>query len=1019
MSAGGRAAREEARARPQAELAGLVEHHARARVPWLLSGQAAPITAHDALRTLRADLGREAGTDAEAAAMSDLLLDLVADWNGAHPGEEVAAPAPVVLLDSRPPAWTAASLDDLRAARAVRDGFEAAWRQLSSASPPGPSTVAGLALASALFDSACLSSRDLSLFAVWLADPDGMIIEGPDLPSWIELKERAPAAKNGRQRVLRQVSGTDGAGDYALRRLFPAPRTLALVALHDSLGGAAGPLTLAAGSGPNLAKLLCGGCAAGAGPGLRRLTRGAQLLLQARRDGPDHTMALLAARRMDSFGATPESLAAILEDRPPPGPAMAALPGAGDLPASPVVKDTSASARPGRPVSGHRAYAQLQATLPDGRKSRDDLTATGRKLTEGTLARRLEALPWGPDTPSCLRLLRDWYLALLAAGNSVNTVRRYHSTIAAALCDMAGSVPLERCDDGELEELYTLVIETDARSLAEQARLANRLEALHRFAMAAPGWGFPAIDPGLLHAEGAPIRIEATLPGRNAINHARDMLRTQCGLRPDVARAADAVLLAMSRAGLRIGEATKALCSHYEDVRASGTDPAGAVLFVRPSIFGDNKTVNAYRQVRLLAFMSGDEAEDFQEYLSYRRGFPAAGPLFGVAQRDGSFAPFDSRALGTVIAGCLRSASGLPEATSHALRRQAVNDLFLVLHETATPQSRLGPFLGHLIGWSPEERARIAEAVAPASQARDRWHAMARQFGHGAPGTSFGAYVAMADLAIFEACATPGDPALPPGLDRRHVVLSRAWQPGAGGRRKDIRGTPASPALALHQVLERIDGGDPASRAARANFLDEGFVEDRIAVARAWSSLTTNRKQSPQLRLQPVRRRGKLAPAPLDSATKLEEARALADDIIDLAGEKPAEVRDWLRATLNDATMGNAGTRLRTPADLRTWGAIAVLLRAPARWQVERVDPLEPAEAEVRSWSTARPAGTQAKLSQSKTAKSIVARVRLLRPEVVATGKGQPKGSWAGCVRLAAHLAAIWLNCAPGGDEEA
>lgn len=136
------------------------------------------------------------------------------------------------------------------------------------------------------------------------------------------------------------------------------------------------------------------------------------------------------------------------------------------------------------------------------------------------------------------------------------------------------------------------------------------------------------------------------------------------------------------------------------------------------------------------------------------------------------------------------------------------------------------------------------------------------------------------------------------------------------------------------------------------------------------------------------------------------------------AAEKPAEVRDWLRATLNDATMGNAGTRLRTPADLRTWGAIAVLLRAPGRWQVERVDPMKPAEAEVRSWSTARPAGTQAKISQSNTAKSIVARVRLLRPEVVATGKGQPKGSWAGCVRLAAHLAAIWLNCAPGGDEE-
>lgn len=1010
MRDGGRAAREEARSRPVAQIETFVTTQARVLTPWLLTADGPPKSPHAKLQALRTTLAREARTEAEAVSLSDTLLAHVERWNADHPGDEVAAPAPVVMLHTRRPAWTDSSLRDLALAREFRNGFEAACTALSQTDVPDAAHVAGLVLASALLDSACQNERDLLLVAGWLADPGGAVYSAPDLPPWIDLKHRAPSARKKRPGLLRKVSGMDSQGDYALRRLFLAPRTLELVVLYDRLGSAGSLWSKTTRTRHGLQRLIARCCSNPTGINLRRVLRGSSLALQAQRNGPDHTIALLAERRLESFAAIPESWphcarAAVSRDPAPLRQTDTLL-----APPTPPVNTAQ------RPVPEDRAFFQLQAALSDKRKARADLTTAATKLTKGALVARLHKLPWTADTPSCLRLLRDWYLKLLEIdGDAVSSVRRYHSTLAAALCDMAGTVALDRSDSDQLEELYTLVLETDTRSPREQVHLRQRLHALHRFAMADLAWDFPEIEPGFLQGQGEAVRIHATLLDRDAINQARHILRGHTTLPPDVVRAADAVLLVMSRAGLRIGEATKALYAHYEDVRSSGLDPADATLFVKPSIFGNNKTPGAYRQIRLLSLMTEAEAHDFQDYLSHRRGFSPKGPLFGVAQKDGSVAPFDAQALGAVLSECLRQATGLSDAASHALRRAAANALFLTLHEARTPNSSLRSFLTGFTGWSPEKRARIAELVAPASQPRDCWQALARHFGHGGPGTTFEAYINVADLAVFETCATGRDDqarsarALD-GLGLRHVHL----RPDASGPQQtgpgDISGDISSPAHALYRALLKVDDGDPADRAARAEYLPLHFFEDRIPIAQAWSGLTTNRKKNPKLRLQPPDRAGKIAPAPLDYAAKLEEALSIADKLIDLAKRQPGAVEAWICFTLQDATTGNAGTRLRTPAGLKDWAALAIKLRPAPRWQVERVDPVDVTRENQRQWSTARPPETKVKLSKSATAKSIVARVRLLRPETKGTAKGNPKGSWAGCIRFAAHLAAIQLG---------
>jgi hypothetical protein len=817
--------------RAPGEIAALVSRMAGDCAPWLLEAGGAPKGAHAQLKALRQTLGGEARTRAEAVALSQALLDRVDAWNAAHPGAEVAPPGPVTLLDAQPPAWNEDSLAALRKARHARAAFEAAHGALSRAPAATPEQAAGLTLLSALFDSACLARHDLALFAAWLADPDGAVVDAPDLPPWVDLKRRAPSGRGrGGRRRLRKISGADSMGGYALRRLFLAPRTLALIALHDGLGGAPDLLGLAARSPDRLMRLMAKSCGLSPDLALTPLLRGAMLLLEIREGGPDHTMALLTARRMESFAATPESWTTLITGPVAPNGAASEPVDASGL----LTRAPETAARAARPEPDDPAFFQLHAALSAAQTARDDLTTPDTKLTSGALIARLKALPWSDAAPACLRLLRDWYLHLLEAeGKAVNTIRRYHSTLGAALCDMAGATRLEACDADAFEELYTLILETDQRSALEQGRLRGRLGMLHAFAVQDPRWDFPDLAAELLPGETSVTHVRSALLGRAEINRARDILRAECGLAPDVARAADAAMLAISRGALRIGEAVKALLSHLERIGPDGVDRSEATLFVRPSAFGDNKTPGAYRQVRLLKLMTPDEAADFEAYLAYRRTLSPRGPLFGVAQPDGTVAPFHAGELGKLIAACLRRATGLADASSHALRRAAATGTFLAIHESRTPGAASGPFVERLTGWSPADRARVVEAVAPPSRRRDAWRALARFLGHGGPGVSFESYVTVTDLAIFETCANRTDPedrtpAMVEALSRRLTVLSLV-PPEPGGRRRDpICGAIASPAQALLNALQQLDDGVAPDVAARANYLEPRRVCRRL-----------------------------------------------------------------------------------------------------------------------------------------------------------------------------------------------
>ena len=1002
----GRKKRADERVRSDVALATLADRVAAAMTPWLLAGDPAPKGAHEELRKLRAQLLKEARLEAEAVTLHAILHARVDAWNARWPGAEVAAPGAIARLPTAIPAWTAESLVHLRAALALRKLFEARCARIG-VEPMTPETLAGLALASLVFDSACLAQRDLIAVALWLADPDAPVHAIAALPPWIEIKHRARPARGQRPaRPLRTASGRDEVGPYALRRLFLDRRSLDLIRRHDALGGAAAALRAAA-AGPDalirLIRLAVDDKDIRHRLALPRFLRGATLALEARPDGPDHAMAMLAARKLDTWAATPESWWVALGG-PQAGPAdSAAAFDPGDLTGqAPAIPDARA-----RPVPETAAYLRFHAAVRPGQRQRQDLTTPDVKLTPSALAARLRGL--GDPGVDCLRLLRDWYLHLLdVEGLKAQSVQRYHSTVAAAFCAAAGAETLRALPGEDFEELCDLLLTGETRSDSERRHLSGRLRALHGFAMKHPVWDLPEIDGEVFSGSVAGTVVRAVCLARPEIDAARSLLRSGLGLAPDVARAADAAFLLASRAGLRIGEVTKAMLDDMEDVGGDPERLAEAVLLVRPSRFGDNKTRSAHRQIKPFALFTAAEAENFLSWLGHRRHLAATGPLFGVMQPDGSIDPFSTRALGAVIAEALRRASGLDNPSAHTLRRAALTNLFLCLHEFRV--NRAQPILDRLTGWTAAERRRAASSLAADPKGRDAWDGLARHAGHGSAEMTFGAYVTMADIAVFESCASH------PGIDDSETARFLAALPrravdlgviGAAAPMAiaPVAGKIQSPATALLTALELVDTGMPAAPASAAAFLPPGFLEARLGVARSWASLETSQGQ---LRLQPRARAGRLAPAPLPGP-KRAEALGLADRLIDLATAEPEAVSAWIRSLLAQALMTNAGLLLTSPEAFKAWLAIATRLRPLERWQAERVVPGGADRAALEAWNGVRPPAMSGKTRKIPRGTSVTVRVRLLAPTTPGAGSAVPAASWAGCTRFAAHLAAIWL----------
>ena len=466
-----------------------------------------------------------------------------------------------------------------------------------------------------------------------------------------------------------------------------------------------------------------------------------------------------------------------------------------------------------------------------------------------------------------------------------------------------------------------------------------------------------------------------------------------------------------SRAGLRIGETVKAMLGHLEDTTATDAGLPeflwSATLFVRPSRFGDNKTRSASRQIRPFALMTPDEAESFATYLAHRRHAGQTGPLFGVEQPDGSVAPFSGTALGALVAEALRRATGLQTPTAHALRRSALTCLFLALHERRQPDGTVQGLLDRLSGWDPDDRQRAADSVVPAGRRRDVWAALARFAGHGSPEMTFSAYITAADLALHDACAGPDAMREDLLIDYpRHV----RFETGAAQNPiplAPIQGEITEPAAALLKALDLLDAGWPVGAAAGAAGLTATFLEDRLPAARAWAVLATTKGQ---LRLQPPERAGKLAPAPLAGA-KRAEALVLADRLIGLSRERPEETRKWITAALRTASMGNTGQKLHAPDAFREWLGIANALCPPKRWVATALKPPGTTAAELARWSGIRPAGMRVEGRKLSGGAGLVVRVRLLGPDQPSANRRRPADSWAGCVRMAVHLAAIWIGC--------
>ena len=1002
MSRGGRAGRESRRSRSPALLEIMFRERSREASPWLLQAGPLPKDPEQALQTLRQTLQREARTLAELWHLNTALHAAVDTWNADHPGQEIPPPAAMTTLSAAVPAWSPERLFRLRRTAPFLAAFEARMTSDLLAADDLP----GLVLASAVFDSACLSARDLTGFALWLADSGRQICSAPGLPAWVDICHRPER----RGRPLRIVSGHDDRGPYALRRLFLDMRTLDL--LRQIGDGSALPRHAA-----RRPDQLIGLIQRVLDPerrwppqSTRDFLRGAEALLEIRENGPDHAMTQLAARRLETWGATRDSWDAIFH-----------LPGAAtrqaDIPS--LDAEPTNPQRSERPVVELVEFFRLHQVFRTPGTEMADMTTSSVKLTRGELTSRIRALRIDASWPDCLRLLADWYLAMLSdAQLKVSTIQRYHATVAAALCAAMGDQPAARLSPEDFEELYTVTIEADVRSDRERANLRKRLQALHRFGMEAPQWDFPPVDDDIFGGPGEAIHVRAHILSFTQISAARQLIRTGFGLSPEVAQAADAAFLFTLRCGTRLGETVKALLSHFEDPQILPSLPSvEPTLFIRPSLFGDNKSRNAYRQIRPFRFFTHEEATDFAAWIARRRLMRRDGPLFGVHRPDGSVRPFSKMALGALFAEALAAVGCPPGVSSHSLRRAGLSWTFLAVHEqrNATAiQPRATPgFLDRLTGWTLRDRHRIADEIAPPTNRRDIWHALARHAGHADAATTFSTYVTLADLAIYQSCARhPLDEdrigRCLATLQANHrpldAPMATAAAPGHGRANRDPT------AQRILDALELIDRGHAVETAANATWLDHDYLRGRLPVAAAWAGLSTTKGQ---LRLQPPDRAGRQAPDPLP-APKQALAVTMADRLIELAQKDPEEIGAWILMTLMQTSQTNAGTKVRTPDAFRFWLRTALALRPVGDWFTEMVIPHDAQDS--RNWKGIRPEGMPARVRNIPIGSQPYVRIRLGQPNAPVAGKRPPARSWAGCVRFACHLAAIALNIRPDGE---
>lgn len=998
---GGRAAREIKRTRTVKELDTEFADKIGRSLRWLVDGTKLPKTPKTELENFRIALRRDARTLAELQHFESALHERLDGWNALHPGQEIPPLPAMASIPAMIPAWSPERMYRMRMTAPFLTAFEA---RIAEGALPS-SSLPFFVLASAVFDSACLSVRDLTGFAGWLADPHRKICSAPDLPAWIDIRHRADRSGKG----LRVVSGIDDGGPYALRRLFLDGRTLNL--LRQLGDGGVNALSGKAARQPKklIAQIQSTLDTAKRLPqqSVRDFMRGAEALLEVRENGPDHAMVQLAARRMETWGATTDSWESLFS--------------AQSLPVQPVdirTLETDASeVKPfSQPVIQMQKFLHLHQVFRKAGTEAADMSTSATKLASSELAARIRALRIGPGWPDCLRLLADWYMVMLSDRKlRVSTIQRYHATIAIALCGAIGCRPFSGLNPEDFEELYTATIESDIRSGRERVNLRKRLQALHRFGMDSSTWDFPPIDDDIFGGPGEAVQVRANILSFAQTRVARQLIRTGFGLKPEVAQAADSAFLFTLRCGTRLGETVKALLSHLEDPQAMpGLPEVEPTLFIRPSVFGNNKSRSAYRQIRPFRFFTADEAEDFAEWVARRRLMRRAGPLFGVEQPDGSVRPFSKTALGELFSEALAAAGCPTGISSHSLRRAGLNWTFLALHEhrnDATIQPRATPeFLERLTGWTRDERRRVSEEVVPSTSRRDIWHSLARHAGHADAVTTFSTYITVADLAIYQVCArqplnTEQIPQCLASISLHHRRIDTQLVP------PEVLGVAqpdAYPAVrTILDAMELLDQGYSVENAANATWLNHKDLRNLLPVARAWADLRTTKGH---LRLQPRYRIGKLAPDPLPGP-KHAVAIELAEKLIKLERKAPARTRSWILRSLMQASRTNSGTKVRSPEEFQCWLDTALALYPASRWFAEIVVPKDRKVEET--WRGIRPSELLGTRRFTSIPTKPYVRIRLSKPGGISHEKRVPARSWAGCVRFACHLAAICLGIRP------
>ncbi|GAB3000663.1 hypothetical protein GCM10027050_19460 [Psychrosphaera aestuarii] len=317
-------------------------------------------------------------------------------------------------------------------------------------------------------------------------------------------------------------------------------------------------------------------------------------------------------------------------------------------------------------------------------------------------------------------ILVAWLINLLRNKHPTSTVKRYYYAVAEYWLLSLQELCIEELDQQEVTEIRD-EIENFRPEHASSKNNLNVLNQLMQFAAE----NYNIAPPLQLETKGPNVRNY--LISEHDFNNAFNQLIGKIEQASQKQLSLCILFLLMGRCGLRPSEAVKLKLS---DIELSEE----LHLYVRPNVFGKNKTYCAKRQIPVAYFLKPNELSFFKQYLNRRIAQSntfIVNPLFAPIDIEQKY-PFSLSELDFYISRILTNVTET-RLVSYHLRHMAISNLQITLYGEKISSTYPHPF-------DENQRQKIRSYIDDARQQNTVWN-IAGFAGHLSPNTTFGTYL--------------------------------------------------------------------------------------------------------------------------------------------------------------------------------------------------------------------------------------------------------------------------------------